>query len=190
MKRGTRAAMIAAAVLVACGARTELDGPLDASPRDASTQRDGIAPRDAPADACGSFTLDVPVGAPWFDTGIDIVAAERLRITATGVVRYGGQSNQVTDANGGNFDGQMFFSTAVLPNTVVCSLVGKVGGTTAMDTGTPLPEGTPGDGPGFVGVSYDRIVPVTGRLFLGFNDQRQAFGDNGGSFTVTITLGC
>jgi hypothetical protein len=78
----------------------------------------------------------------------------------------------------------------VLPTTVVVCLTGKVGGTTAVDTGTLLPEGTPDDGPGFVGTSYDEIVPESGRLFLGFNDRAQAFGDNSGGFTVTITLSC
>jgi len=170
MKQGAFAIVVASA-LVACGARTELDAPLDAP-------------------CARSSTLDVPVDAPWFDTGIDVVAGERLRVSALGIVRYGGDAKQVTDANGGNFDGQQFFSTAVLPDTVVCSLVGKVGGSTAVDTGTPLPEGTPGDGPGFVGTTYDEIVPTSGRLFLGFNDQRQAFGDNRGSFAVTIQLGC
>ena len=47
-----------------------------------------------------------------------------------------------------------------------------------VGTGTPLLEGTPDDGPGFVGASYDEIAPESGRLFLGFNDQKQALGDN------------
>ena len=68
--------------------------------------------------------------------------------------------------------------------------IGKVGGTTAIDTGTPLTEGTANDGPGFVGTWYDEIVPESGRLFLGFNDQEHAFGDNTGAFTVVITLSC
>ena len=79
---------------------------------------------------------------------------------------------------------------AVLPTTMVVSLIGKVGGTTAVGTGTPLLEGTPDDGPGFVGASYDEIAPESGRLFLGFNDKEHAFGDNSGAFTVTITLSC
>lgn len=127
---------------------------------------------------------------PWFDTGIDVSAGSRLTVRAAGIVRYGGSPQQVTDANGGNFDGQMFFYTAVLPNTVIVSLIGKIGGSVSLDTGTPVPEGTPGDGPGFIGVSYDRVLPASGRLFLGFNDQRTMFGDNSGSFTVSITLRC
>ena len=155
-----------------CGARTALDVPLD--------------------EGCVSETtsLQVPSTTPWFDTGIDVTAGQHLHITATGMVRYGGNPEQVTDANGGHYTGKKFFTTAVLPTTVVCSLTGKVGGTTAVDTGTLLLEGTPDDGPGFVGASYDEIVPESGRLFLGFNDRKQAFGDNIGAFTVTITLSC
>lgn len=164
---------LALALLVSgCGARTGLR----ASPDTGCT--------DAPV------TMDVPTTAPWFDTGIDMEAGQRLRITATGTIHYGGDPQQVTDANGGHFTGKKFFPTAVYPNTIVVSLIGKIGGTEALDTGTPLPEGTPDDGPGFVGTLYDEIVPVSGRLFLGFNDQRQAFGDNVGAFTVTLTPGC
>jgi hypothetical protein len=167
-------AMVLGGVLLVggCGARSSLDAPLD-----------GGCVSEMPS-------MQVPITTPWFDTGIDVTAGQHLQITATGIVRYGDKPKQVTDANGGTFTGKKFFTTAVLPTTIVCSLIGKVGGTTTLGTGTPLPEGTSDDGPGFVGTSYDEIVPESGRLFLGFNDQVQAFGDNTGSFTVTITLSC
>ena len=98
-------------------------------------------------------------------------------------------SAQVTGANGGNFDGTEFFPTSVLPSAITVSLIGKIGGTTAVGTGTPLPEGAPQDGAGFVGANYDAVVPTAGRLFLGFNDQVQDFGDSG-AFTVTVTITC
>lgn len=153
-----------------CGARTSLDLPQD----------EGCVQK--------TISMQVPSTTPWFDTGIDVIAGQRLQITATGTVRYGVKPEQVTDADGGTSTGKKFFTTAVYPNTVVVSLIGKVGGTTAVGTGTPLLEGTPNDGPGFVGNSYDEIAPASGRLFLGFNDQKQAFGDNSDAFSVTITL--
>ena len=169
-------------VIVACGSRTELDGTAqDAASFDASADV-ACTPRD--------FTLHVSATSPWTDTGIDVAAGAELVIHATGTVSYGEQSNQVCDADGVNYDGQKYFSTAVVPSAIVLALIGKIGGSVAFDTGTPLPEGTPGDGAGFVGISYDQIVPDTGRLFLGFNDQRQAFYDNAGAFTVTIHVGC
>jgi hypothetical protein len=155
-----------------CGARTGLGVPLDG----------GCVPE--------TVSMQVPSTTPWVDTGVDVTAGQHLHLTATGTVRYGGDARQVTDANGGTYYGRKFFTTAVLPTTVVVSLIGKVGGTTAVGTGTPLPEGTPNDGPGFVGTSYDEIVPESGRLFLGFNDQEQAFADNSGAFTVAVTLVC
>lgn len=167
-------ALLGSALLVGgCGARSALeDAPLD--------------------EKCVSVTtsLQMPSTAPWFDTGIEVTAGQHLQITATGTVRYGENPEQVTDADGGHYTGKKFFETAVLPTTVVCSLTGKVGGSTALDTGTLLLEGAPDDGPGFVGASYDEIVPESGRLFLGFNDKEGAFADNIGAFTVTITLSC
>lgn len=156
-----------------CGARSSLELPHD---------------EDDEKCAHGTTSAQVPSTTPWTDTGIDVTAGQRVQITATGTVRYGEKKEQVTDADGGTYTGKKFFKTAVLPDTVVVSLIGKVGGTTAVDTGTPLVEGMQNEGPGFVGISYDEILPESGRLFLGFNDQKQAFGDNSGAFTVAITL--
>lgn len=144
------------------------------------------------AEGCreGGASVEVPSTTPWFDTGVDVVDDQHLQIAATGMVQYGEKPEQVTDADGGHYSGTKFFASAVLPTTVVVSLIGKIGGSAAIGTGTLLPEGAPDDGPGFVGTSYDEFVPETGRLFLGFNDQPQAFGDNTGTFAATITLSC
>jgi hypothetical protein len=142
--------------------------------------------QEAPAQ--NIYTMNIPISVPWTDTGINIAAGSQLDITASGIVVYGGSPGQVTDANGGNWDGQQFFQTAVLPNTIIVSLIGKIGGTTDIGTGTPVPEGTPGDGPGFVGISYSEVTSTSGELFLGFNDQVEGFWDNSGSFSVTIDV--
>lgn len=162
-----RGALLVACV-AACGARTELGGVI------VDTQGDAAC-------APSTFDLQVPVESPWFDTGIDLASGDDVKMHASGAVRYGPNGPQTTDANGGNFDGQKFFSTAVLPNTVICSLIGKVGD-------TPVPSGTSGDGPGFVGTDYHETMTTSGRLFLGFNDQVGQFGDNSGAFEVTITI--
>jgi hypothetical protein len=134
------------------------------------------------------YTLAVPGTAPWTDTGISITAGSQLAITASGTVGYGFESGQVTDANGGDISGAQFFADAVLPNAIGHSLIGKIGGTTDIGTGIPVPEGTPGNGPGFVGTSYDEVISTSGELFLGFNDEAGTFYDNSGSFSVTITV--
>ena len=134
------------------------------------------------------YTLQIPCTQEWTDTGIDIAAGSLVGITASGTVQYGYLGEQVTDANGGDYTGQQFFPTAVLPNTIIVSLIGKIGGSTAIDTGTPIPEGTFGKGPGFVGTSYSQVVSTGGRLFLGFNDQLGAYYDNYGSFSVNVSV--
>jgi len=134
------------------------------------------------------YTLDVPATVPWTDTGIDITAGSQLSITASGTVHYSTSSYQVCDANGGDYTGAQFLSDMMLPDTVCHSLVGKIGGTTAVGDGTPVPEGTPSDGPGFVGTSYNEIIPTSGELFLGFNDDPSVFWDNSGSFAATVSV--
>lgn len=134
------------------------------------------------------YTFSVPSTVPWTDTGIGIAAGSQLEITASGTVHYSTSSYQVCDANGGDYTGAQFLSDMMLPNTVCHSLVGKVGGTTAVGDGSPIPEGIAGDGPGFVGTSYNQIIPTSGELFLGFNDDPAVFWDNSGSFSVTVTV--
>lgn len=170
--------------LAQCGARTGSD---DAEPgSDASSEPAALRP-----DAClpRTVTLEVPISAPWVATGLIVVAGSHLIVHATGTVRYGGGADQIGDANGSSYP-QKFFPAAVLPNTIISTLIGKVGGTTTIDTGAPVPEGAPGAGPGFVGASYDQVMTASGPLFLGYNDQRDWYYDNVGSVTVTITTGC
>jgi len=75
-----------------------------------------------------------------------------------------------------------------VPSAVIFSLLGKIGGSTAFGSSgsSLLPPGKPGKGLGFVGSSYSQTVLTSGRLFLGFNDD--VFGDNSGSFSVTINV--
>jgi hypothetical protein len=153
-------------IFFACGSRTELDAARDATPS-----------ADA---ACAPITRTVSVSGttPWTDTAIDVSAGTIVTMHASGKVRYGGMPAQITDANGGNFDGQQFFPTAVFPKAVVCSLIGRVGD-------QPVPKQN-----GFVGVDYKESMTSSGRLFLGFNDQVGQFGDNSGAFDVSVTSSC
>jgi hypothetical protein len=41
-------------------------------------------------------------------------------------------------------------------------------------------------GDGFVGSSYSQIIPESGELFLGYNDDY--FPDNSGTFSVQVTI--
>ena len=133
------------------------------------------------------FNLSVPSTTAWTDTGIFVNSGTTLSIQASGTVVYGYLPQQVTGPGGTNYDGQQFFPGGVLPSTTIVSLIGKIGGTTALGTGTPVPEGLAGNGPGYVGSSYNQFIGTGGELFLGFNDQTTAFGDNSGSFEVIVT---
>ena len=144
--------------------------------------------QSAPDARAVGYVFSIPSTTAWTDTGLDVPAGTELQITATGMVQYGPFAQQITDANGGDYTGTKFFSDCVLSNTVVVSLIGKIGGTTTIGTGSPIPEGVQGNGIGFVGTSYDQVMPASGRLFLGFNDRLDYFGDNSGSFTVTVTV--
>jgi hypothetical protein len=139
--------------------------------------------------ALTTYNLTVPITAPWYDTGIDVTAGTQLQISASGTVTFGPFFGQTTGPNGGDsFGGTTFDPLAIYPGTVVVSLIGKIGGTTAVGTGTLLPAGVPGNGSGFVGTSYDQVISNSGRLFLGFNDETGQFGDNSGSFSATVTV--
>jgi hypothetical protein len=147
------------------------------------------------AQATNVYTLQVPSIDPWLDTGIVIPNNSLLSITAAGIVSYGYSAGQSADANGGD-SGVDFYSAALLPTTEICSLIGKIGGTTGAGTGTLLPTGLSGKGPGFVGISYDQIVTDGGELFLGYNDipyfidgnGYYNYVDNTGSFSVTVSF--
>lgn len=130
------------------------------------------------------YTLTLSDTVPWTDTGINIAAGSELEITASGTATYGFSAGQSCGPNGAN----AFYSDCVVPSAVACSLIGKTGGTTAVGDGTPVPEGTPGDGMGFVGASYNETISTGGELYLGFNDQVGGFWDNSGAFSVTLNV--
>ncbi len=120
----------------------------------------------------------MPAPQPWTDTGVDVDVGTVVTIHASGTVHYGGLAAQQTDANGGDYTGATYFPKAVYPTAIVCSLIGRVGD-------APVPAKN-----GFVGVDYQETMTAGGRLFLGFNDQADMFGDNSGAFDVSITTSC
>src|ERR1051326_3250334 len=61
------------------------------------------------------YSLSVPNTAPWYDTGIDITSGSQLTVFATGIVQYGPFPEQMANADGGDYDGTQFYSTAVYP---------------------------------------------------------------------------
>ena len=114
----------------------------------------------------------------WQDTGIDLISGQIISITATGSIHF---KNGYTDAlpDGWPEGTTPYFSVdSLLPSAHVLSLIGKV-------DDTALTEGITGYGSGFVGSSYEQIIPTSGRLWLAFNDSYSS--DNSGSFTANVS---
>lgn len=118
----------------------------------------------------GSYLMVLPITMPWLDTGIDLRVGDTLKIVAapaknhppcdgkTGCPPYRDPGAVIVDGSLG---------------TGLTALVGRVG-----DTGRPFS----------IGGTYDGPVPGVGRLYLGYNDCWDCWGDNTGAFEVTIEV--
>ena len=137
------------------------------------------------------FTVEANV-PQWQATGFQVTAGQTVRITATGLTHP--DEFSFTDANAVGFstvhgpsNGTFFHPESLVPQAIYCSLVGKVGGSASLGTGSLLPEGMPGRGPGFVGTNYEKVVPFSGELFFAYNDAVN-FNDNSGSYSVSVEI--
>ena len=112
------------------------------------------------------------------DTGFNVTIGDLIAIDVTGLIGWGG--GNFSDANGefGWHEGSASPAGFLVENTVPFGLVGRIGASTLVT------EGIGGNGAGFVGTTYSQLANATGTLFLGFNDD--FYGDNSGSFTVTL----
>lgn len=139
------------------------------------------------APSAGAATISVFASVDqWQDSGVDIWAGDYLSVEAFGEVDYSIVAFVNPDGIG-NFQDGTVIGGDLAPSAIIYSLVGKIGGTTAPGTGTLLPEGAPGKGPGFVGTNYLAQAPVSGRLYFGFNDS-QPWTDNARAFTVRFAV--
>jgi hypothetical protein len=136
----------------------------------------------APTALGSTVTFTVEGALTWQDTGVSVAAGDRLQITTTGSILFLPPSTTATAGGGSLF----FDPNSFVPGADNLSLVGKIGADPARFTGNLLPEGITGRGAGYVGNSYDKIIPVSGELYLAFNDS--FFADNTGSFTSVITV--
>ena len=104
--------------------------------------------------------------AKWVDTGISVPKGKNLEFAASGDVKAGGgwefRGPEGLDSLGG--------TDMLGPGLRGHSLIGKVG------NGAPF----------YVGASSNTIAKESGNLFLAYNDVLTKYGDNEGSFEVTI----
>jgi hypothetical protein len=109
-----------------------------------------------------SATVTVDAKHPWVDSGLTVRKGERLSFEAVGTIQWGAKPDQVAGPEGHG---------AKANKLGIGGLIGRVG-----YTGKPFPIGS---------TRTPIVMPKDGKLFLGINDF--IFGDNAGSFAVTIS---
>jgi hypothetical protein len=120
-----------------------------------------------------TITVTIPAqNSSWTDTGVALVAHHTVMITARGTINYGlGPSlpggKPLANFSCAHFNGPS--SSFIARNLRCWSLIGRIG------------NGNPFQVSGLVNVTDS----AAGELFLMMNDD--IFGDNSGSWTVTIT---
>ncbi|MGB7554496.1 MAG: LssY C-terminal domain-containing protein [Candidatus Korobacteraceae bacterium] len=113
-----------------------------------------------PASAAGSANVTIAGDKTWIDTGMDVNAGDKLHITATGTVTMG--NNTGVTPNGVQRGWVDTLRPLTLPSAGRGALVGRVG---TSDAATPF----------LVGADGTVLVPFSGRLYLGINqDMTQA----------------
>ena len=116
----------------------------------------------ASPDGTASATVMVDAKYPWVDSGRVVRKGERFSFQADGIIHWGAKPDQVAGPEGhGAKSGKLG----------VGGLIGRVG-----YNGKPFPIGNS---------RVPIVMPKAGKLFLGINDF--IFGDNTGSFAVTIS---
>jgi hypothetical protein len=121
----------------------------------------GLGAVESPAGA-PRVTVVVEARHPWVDSGLIVRKGDRLSFEADGTIRWGAKPAQVAGPEGHG---------AKTEKLGVGGLIGRVG-----YNGKPFPIGN---------TRTPIVMPKSGKLFLGINDF--IFGDNAGSFVVTIS---
>ena len=115
--------------------------------------------------------FEVPADQEWIDTGINVRAGDRLRISAEGTIHY--TSSKTCGPNGGKREVRDMFRALPVNDVGRGALIGKLG------------EG--GRVQAFlIGERGEFDVDRDGRLFLGINDDK--YDTNSGSFQVTVEI--
>lgn len=120
-----------------------------------------------------SYSLEVDGSKQWIDTGIDLRASEKVRITAEGTITYA-RGNQFGPEGIPRSIKDLIHDYAV-PNGAHGELIGRLGS---------------GDGAESfeVGASATYTAPVAGRLFLGINQSARDAAGATGIFQAKIEL--
>jgi len=125
------------------------------------------------------INLTVPGNQPWTDTGVNLLKGSRVTIAAGGKITIGGYTEPpmtpagnpactLPDQSASVIDRPNFLA----PNLACWSLIARIGSGAAFEIGR--------------GTTFS--VGNAGRLYLGVNEHPGYFGDNGGYWTVQLTI--
>lgn len=124
-----------------------------------------IAPAPVPAPPAGAIRVDA--NEPWVDAGVDVNSGDRVSFTASGNILVAPGASA-----GVNGTPALKSKQYPVPDAAAGALIGKVG-----MAGAPFLVGS---------ITLPIVMPGSGRLMLGVNDDR--FSDNSGAFSVTVTV--
>jgi len=114
----------------------------------------------------GGNTITVSGQQAWTPTGITVRKGQTLTFNTTGEVQLSADANDKAPSTG-SASGR-YAQRSAMPRVLAGALIGKIG------NGQPFG----------IGSQTSIVAPASGQLFLGVNDD--SFGDNQGSFQVTI----
>jgi hypothetical protein len=117
--------------------------------------------------AGGPTNVTVSAQQAWTNTGITVTKGQTLTFNTTGDVQLSADANDKA-GSAGSTTGRRAPRSA-MPRELAGALIGKIG------NGRPFG----------IGNQTSIVAPASGQLWLGVNDD--SFGDNQGSFQVTIT---
>jgi hypothetical protein len=128
-----------------------------------------VATGGASTPSTGGNGITVASTQPWTPTGVTVTKGQQLTFNASGQVQLSADRNDVALATGAKSG--RFAPRSALPQTLAGALIGRIG------NGQPFG----------IGDNATFAAPASGQLFLGVNDD--SFGDNQGTFQVTVTKG-
>jgi hypothetical protein len=133
-----------------------------------SKPNNAVATTGSSTPSAGGTSITVSGQQPWTPTGITVTKGQTLTFNTSGEVQLSADGNdKATPA--GSATGR-YAQRSAMPRALAGALIGKIG-----NNGRPFG----------IGNQTSIVVPATGQLFLGVNDD--SFGDNQGSFQVTIS---
>jgi YD repeat-containing protein len=129
-------------------------------------QAAGGSPATATAAAAATKTVRVNSQLRWTDTGVSVRAGDTITFNTQGQIQMSDNAQDVAGAAGAT--SRRMAKDAPIGNIIAGALIGQIGG---------YP-------PFAIGDQRSIVAPVTGRLYLGVNDDH--LPDNRGEFTVTL----